>query len=235
MLDLTPFGFTPTESHAYRALLDLGPSSGYAVARELSIARANAYQALDGLVTKGAAQLAAEGTPRRYRAVQPRSLFASLAAAETRKLDALEQQLLEQPSAGTAPAVPVRGERALNELAIRAIIRAEGPVRCIAPAALLSAWAPALRARAASGKPLEVWVGDAVPVELPVAALAANVTRVRDTVGSGAVLLEADGVLVATLGGEPQGIWSEAPILAGLVRAAIAFAGGIEVFNQPDS
>ncbi len=58
-IDLTPFGFTPTENLAYGALLDLGPSSGYAVAKELSIARANAYQALNGLVAKGAAVITA--------------------------------------------------------------------------------------------------------------------------------------------------------------------------------
>src|SRR2546421_320873 len=31
--DLTPFGFTTTESLVYRALLRLGPATGYAVAR----------------------------------------------------------------------------------------------------------------------------------------------------------------------------------------------------------
>ncbi|MGH9818242.1 MAG: helix-turn-helix domain-containing protein, partial [Candidatus Acidiferrales bacterium] len=41
--DLTPFGFTPTESLMYATLLRLGPSTGYAVARRARIARANAY------------------------------------------------------------------------------------------------------------------------------------------------------------------------------------------------
>src|SRR6266511_1377004 len=31
--DLTPFGFTPTESLVYTTLLRLGPTTGYAVAR----------------------------------------------------------------------------------------------------------------------------------------------------------------------------------------------------------
>src|SRR2546428_4922213 len=57
--DLTPFGFTTTESLVYRTLLHLGPATGYAVARAARLARANAYGALDGLVTRGAATKAA--------------------------------------------------------------------------------------------------------------------------------------------------------------------------------
>ena len=36
-VDLTPFGFTPTESQVYGALLRLGPSTGYAVAHGIKI------------------------------------------------------------------------------------------------------------------------------------------------------------------------------------------------------
>src|SRR5436853_69475 len=44
-IDLTPFGFTATESEAYAALLRLGPSTGYAVAHPTRVARANTYAA----------------------------------------------------------------------------------------------------------------------------------------------------------------------------------------------
>src|SRR5437773_1983544 len=54
-LDLTPFGFTATESLAYAALLRLGPSTGYAVAHATRVARANTYGALEGLVSRTAA------------------------------------------------------------------------------------------------------------------------------------------------------------------------------------
>src|SRR5256885_7290500 len=57
--DLMPFGFTATESMVYSTLLHLGPATGYAVARAARLARANAYGALDGLVTRGAATKAA--------------------------------------------------------------------------------------------------------------------------------------------------------------------------------
>ena len=49
-IDLTPFGFTPTESLVYEVLLTGGPGTGYAVARGAGLARANAYSALEALV-----------------------------------------------------------------------------------------------------------------------------------------------------------------------------------------
>src|SRR5437016_398471 len=54
-IDLTPFGFTTTESQVYGALLRLGPSTGYAVAHAVRIARANTYGALEGLAGRSAA------------------------------------------------------------------------------------------------------------------------------------------------------------------------------------
>src|SRR2546425_11713025 len=73
-VDLTPFGFTPTESVVYAALLRLGPSTGYGGGHATRLARANAYAALAGLVTRGAAHR----TPRRpvqYRPPHPQALL----------------------------------------------------------------------------------------------------------------------------------------------------------------
>src|SRR5216117_585313 len=90
-LDLTPFGFTATESLVYAALLRLGPSTGYAVAHATRVARANTYGALEGLVSRTAA-LRLPGRPARYRATDPAALIAQLAA--------------EQGAASTASAAP---------------------------------------------------------------------------------------------------------------------------------
>src|SRR3990172_8089664 len=87
-LDLTPFGFTPTESSAYAALLKLGPSTGYQVAQSTRLAKANAYAALEGLVHEGAAARAAD-RPRRYRATDPTTLLARLAARQGEALERL--------------------------------------------------------------------------------------------------------------------------------------------------
>jgi len=221
MLDLTPFGFTPTESHAYGTLLEMGPSSGYAVARSLSIARANAYQALDGLVAKGAAVLVADDTPRRYRAIQPRTLFARIVDAETRKLDDLERQVLEQPSRGAEPVTVVRGERALSDLVVRALVRTEGPVLCLAAADRLLTWAPAIRARAAAGRSLQLWSADGGAPDLAQAPQPASPERVRAALGDDPVLLVADGALVASMGPSGEGLWSDSPIVVGVVTASI--------------
>src|SRR2546429_583395 len=85
-IDLTPFGFTATESQVYGALLRLGPSTGYAVAHAARIARANTYGALEGLAGRAAA-IRLPGRPARYRAVDPRALIAQLAAEQGQALD----------------------------------------------------------------------------------------------------------------------------------------------------
>jgi sugar-specific transcriptional regulator TrmB len=221
MSDLSPFGFTPTESSAYRALLTLGPSSGYAVARELSIARANAYQALDGLVSKGAAVLVTDGTPKRYRAVQPMTVFARIAAAEMLKLDQLERDLLEQPSAGAPLLVSLTGERTVQEAASRAVVRAAGEVLCIAPAELLQALAPALRARATAGRAVRVWSGDAPLEGMPVTVEPTSPQSLADRFEGPLLLLLADGALAAVDRQPWEGIWSEDPLVAALVRSTI--------------
>src|SRR5881409_3603910 len=95
-VDLTPFGFTPTESLVYATLLRLGPSTGYAVARGARVARANAYGALEGLVTRGAATRtprAEGGRPARYRPTDPGALLAHLATLQGEALDRLARAL----------------------------------------------------------------------------------------------------------------------------------------------
>jgi sugar-specific transcriptional regulator TrmB len=226
MLDLTPFGFTPTESNTYRVLLDLGPSTGYAVARGLSIARANAYQALDGLVAKGAAVLVAAATPKRYRAVQPRTLFAQILSAQGRKIDDLERALLAQPATGAAPHLHVRGTRALLDLAVRVVVRAEGEVRCVTSGARLEALAPAFRARVAAGRQTSLWATEPYGADFPVPIGRVDPARWGAFGGSDAILLVADGALAATLGDDAEGTWSESALHLGLVRAAIAHTSG---------
>ena len=73
-IDLTHFGFTPTESLVYEVLLTGGPGTGYAIARTAGLARANAYSALEGLVSKGAARVET-GRPKRYLPEAPAALM----------------------------------------------------------------------------------------------------------------------------------------------------------------
>lgn len=122
------FGFTPTEDKSYQALLKLGPSTGYAVARELGIARANVYQALESLVRRGAARKAA-GIPGQYHATAPASLLAELERGFRRDLVSLDESLRRLPQAApgdggtdvqlltTAEALLARAVRTANDAA----------------------------------------------------------------------------------------------------------------------
>jgi hypothetical protein len=219
--DLTPFGFTGTENAAYSALLELGPSGAYAIARRLSIARANAYQALDGLVAKRAASQVGL-RPRRYRATQPQTLLASIIQGQAARLDQLEKQMGDVPQEGERPLVQLTGARAVRDAATRAILRASQPVRCLGSPQEIEALAPAIRARIAGGRQLSVWTvaggsgmavvgGGLVPVEA--------VTRRFAAVP---LLLVGDGALAAAE--SPAGLsgyWGSDPVFSGTVSAAI--------------
>ena len=91
-IDLTHFGFTPTEGLVYEVLLTGGPGTGYAIARAAGLARANAYSALEGLVSKGAARVD-DGRPRRYRPEAPAALIARIATDHGQALERLSREL----------------------------------------------------------------------------------------------------------------------------------------------
>ena len=104
MVSLELFGFTPTESRLYEVLLRLGSSTGYAVAKSSGLARANAYQALDGLVRRGAARRSAT-IPARYAALAPDAVVAEIERRTKRDLEALGATLRGLPRAEAAAAV----------------------------------------------------------------------------------------------------------------------------------
>ena len=121
-VDLTPFGFTPTESRVYVALLELGPSTAYAIAKQLGIARANGYQALDGLVIKGAASMTRDPA-RLYRAVGVTALLGILEQRQTRAIQALETALADLTAHDTPVIAQFVGERELLSLILRLMTR----------------------------------------------------------------------------------------------------------------
>ncbi|MBI1723589.1 MAG: TrmB family transcriptional regulator [Gemmatimonadetes bacterium] len=98
-MPLERFGFTATESRAYAALVTSGPATGYGLAKITGLARANAYQALESLVRRGAARRTAAKPPR-FIPVPPATLVAELERAVRRDLASLEQHLKELTSTG---------------------------------------------------------------------------------------------------------------------------------------
>ncbi len=101
MVSLERFGYTPTEARIYEVLLRLGSSTGYAVSKAAGLARANTYQALDGLVRRGAARRSAT-IPARYAALAPEAVVAEIERRTKRDIEALSATLRSLPRAESA-------------------------------------------------------------------------------------------------------------------------------------
>ena len=214
-LDLTPFGFTPTESRVYAALLRLGPSTGYALAHAARVARANTYGALEGLVARTAASRL-PGRPARYRAADPRALMAQLAAQQGEALDRLSAEL----STTTAPVEPetrsVVGARAASNLILQVVARADQRAEGVLAAELLRPTLPAWR-RAKDRAVVELRVAGDVPVEAQ-ALVSASVAPDAPTT---LLIDNAQAVLVTGSGELAMGLWSSHPAIIALVQAAL--------------
>ena len=132
-LDLTSFGFTPTESLVYEVLLRHGPGTGYAIARSAGLARANAYSALEGLVSKGAARVETTGRPRRYRPEGPASLIARISSNHGTALEQLSAELEKLPAASGPSLIEIDSGRSVLQLLTQGVTRASRSVDLLAP------------------------------------------------------------------------------------------------------
>ena len=120
-MDLERFGFTATESRVYVALLKLSPATGYAVAREAGLARANTYGALETMASRGAVTRL-PGRPARYVAEDPETLVGRLGRESQRALEQLARWLaeVERPREGREmpPASPLADRSAVLDRCI---------------------------------------------------------------------------------------------------------------------
>jgi len=218
-LDLTPFGFTPTESLVYEVLLTGGPGTGYAIARSAGLARANTYGALEGLVSKGAAR-AEDGRPRRYRPESPTALIARIESDHGVALERLGGEL-EQVALPSSPTlVEIETVRAALQLIGHDVARSTEGVLLLAPPEAYPLLAPSLRRPVSSG--LEVRLYATGAAELPFAAV--------ETIPSGhdwpglpliAIVDGRSAVVAARRGSEVQGHWSTAPSFVAAARMAL--------------
>jgi predicted transcriptional regulator len=101
-MNLQKFGFTATEAKVYLTLLPISPATGYAVAQGARLARANTYDALEGLASRGAVTRL-PGRPARYAAVDPEALVGRLRRQVSGDLDSLNRQLGQVRRAAAAP------------------------------------------------------------------------------------------------------------------------------------
>jgi sugar-specific transcriptional regulator TrmB len=162
-IDLTPFGFTPTESLIYEVLLRGGPGTGYTVARAAGLARANVYAALEGLVVKGAARVG-DGRPKQFRPEPPSTLLARLSDRQGEAMDQLSTALATLAVPETPTLVELASPRGAVQLMGHEIARATQSVELIAPPDGCLALAPQLRRAASVGVALDVASTAAVPL-----------------------------------------------------------------------
>lgn len=214
-VDLTAFGFTPTESLVYITLLRLGPSTGYAVAQSARVARANAYGALEGLVTRGAASRAS-GRPARYRPTDPQALIAHLATLQGEALDRLARALRDAAHPGEPVTREVAGARAVANLILQLVARAERRVEAVLAADL---WRPTLPAwrRARERAEIDLRIAGELPGDA--AELGAR-TAAADT-PTLVVVDEAQAVMTSGAGDQLAGVWTSHPLIVMLVRRAL--------------
>lgn len=199
----------------YVTLLELGPSTGYAVARAVGYARANTYSALEGLLRRGATQRAA-GRPSRYRATDPQSLLVQLASEQGERLERLARAVTDLHH----PVEPVtrllEGPRAVanvvQQLVARAMNRVDGVIAAELWAPTLPAWRHASR-RARLGVRIG---GEAADPE--------GLAQGRALADHATMLLVDDVYTLVASGSESamNGLWSGHPLVAVLARTSIA-------------
>jgi HTH-type transcriptional regulator, sugar sensing transcriptional regulator len=195
----------------YRALLDLGPSTGYAVARAAGYARANAYAALEGLLRRGAAQRGS-GRPARYRATDPQSLLVQLSGEQGERLDRLARAVagLHKP---VEPVTRVLdGSRAIGNVVQQLVARAAQRVVGVVAAEL---WTPTLPAWRHAARHAKVQVRISGDVADPEGLAAGRIAAGAPTT----LMVDDQFTLVATgSGASMTALWSGHPLIALLAR-----------------
>lgn len=217
-LDLTPFGFTPTESLIYEVLLTGGPGTGYTIARAAGLARANVYAALEGLVTKGAARVE-EGRPRQFRPEPPSTLLARLSDRQGEAMERLSAALTALTVPPTPTLVELNSPRGAVQLMGHEIARAEQSVVLLAPPDGCLALAPHLRRAATANVALDLASTSAVPL----GGIDVAVIPSPDWPGEPVLLVVDDRAALsgARNGDRFIGHWGSAPAFVASVRRAL--------------
>jgi HTH-type transcriptional regulator, sugar sensing transcriptional regulator len=218
-IDLTGFGFTPTESLVYETLLKSGPGTGYAIARSAGLARANAYSALEGLVTKGAARVDA-GRPRRYRPESPAGLIARISNNHALSLERLSSELASLDAPRSQAVVEIESGRGALQLITHDVARASESVDLLLPPDAYPLLAPVLRRPIAAGAKLALW--STGPVDLGYAQVQ-PLTGAYRWPGMPIIMVADDrsAIMGARNNNEVQGHWSSAPSFIAAARLTL--------------
>ena len=218
MIDLTPFGFTPTESRVYEVLLQDGPGTGYSIAQAAGLARANTYSALEGLVSKGAALVEGD-RPKRYRPEAPHALVTRLTNRQGQELERLSETLTNFGAPPTPTLVEINSPRGVLQILSHAIPRAKESVRLLLPADAYPVLAPSLRRAVGAG--LVTAFHATAPVDLAFGAV--HQVAIGNWPGEPllAVMDDATAMIGARNGALVLGHWSAAPSFVAAARQAL--------------
>jgi len=133
-MDLTPFGLTRTQSRVLTALSGLKTASGFALARETGIARANVYDALDVLLKKELVT-STGSRPVQFSVGGPGQILDALSTAFQGALASLRAEIGVEKEGGTAtghssppPIHPLYGGQAVISSSIAALSSAKHEV-----------------------------------------------------------------------------------------------------------
>jgi len=181
------------------------------------VARANAYSALEGLVARGAAtRTPPPNRPARYRPTDPQSLLAHLATLQGEALDRLGRQLRDISRPGEPVVREVAGNRAVANLLMQLVARAE---RSVEGVMALELWRPTLPAwrRAADRAQLKVRMRGGMPEDAP-----SWLQPAGDTPDATVLLIdEAHLVITSGDGDAVTGLWTSHPLILLLARRAL--------------
>ncbi|MEO8294629.1 MAG: helix-turn-helix domain-containing protein [Gemmatimonadota bacterium] len=218
-IDLTPFGFTPTESRIYEVLLKGGPGTGYAIAQTAGLARANTYSALEGLVAKGAALMEGD-RPRRFRPEAPATLLTRLTNRQSQELERLSEALKGFGAPVTPTIVEVDSPRGALQVISHDIARARESVQLLAPADAYPLLSPTLRRVVALG--LEHTFVATAPVELPFASVLVISTLEWPGEPLVAITDNQTALIAVRNGSAVHGHWSASPPFVAAARHTIS-------------
>ena len=218
-IDLTHFGFTPTEGLVYQVLLTNGPGTGYALARAAGLARANAYSALEGLVAKGAAQVDG-GRPKQYRPEPPSNLIARITNDHGHALDKLSSDLQSILVPGTPTVVELSSGRAVLQLLTRNVARAAESVRLLAPGDAFPILAPALRRPVSGGLSVELFSTSRVDLDF-ISVEAIPTGHAWPGMPIIAIVDDTSALMAARQGNDVHGHWSAAPTFVAAARLTL--------------
>jgi HTH-type transcriptional regulator, sugar sensing transcriptional regulator len=89
---LMDFGFTKTDALVYINLLKNGRSSGYKIAKEISISRSSVYSSIDNLYTNGYIFMS-DGDTKEYEAKSPDLIFSQIEKKTVENINILKTEL----------------------------------------------------------------------------------------------------------------------------------------------